>query len=286
MEKNNYFIYKITNQINNKVYIGQTKGSVKRRFSAHKRLDNPCTALRNAMNKYGRDNFTIETVDTAISKDELNNKEIYWINEYKSNNRNYGYNIAGGGKATSKLKPVICLSNNKKYNSIIECANDLNADPKMIGEVCRGNKCSHKGLKFAYLDKNNNPILNILRNAKPIKKVMCYETGIIYGSCIKASKELGLSRNAISEVAYGRTPTANGYHFFFVDEENKPIINNKILNRRARTVRVQCVETKEIYNSFVEASNITGISKECLHQAVRKGCKASGYHWIKYKEAI
>ena len=76
-------IYKITNLINQKIYIGQTIQALKRRFKQH--INN---ALRNsknlkqihlyaAMRQYGVTNFSIEAIDTANSKEELNQKEIY-----------------------------------------------------------------------------------------------------------------------------------------------------------------------------------------------------------------
>lgn len=78
-------IYKITNILNNKMYIGQTTGSLQDRFDRHKqdaisgRLD---THFARALRKYGIENFIAEIIDTATTQEELNQKEHYWIGYY------------------------------------------------------------------------------------------------------------------------------------------------------------------------------------------------------------
>lgn len=89
-------IYKITNKVNNKVYIGQTIMSINERWSNHKSCNN-CVYLKNAIVKYGCENFTIEQIDSAETLEELNEKEKYWILFYNSTNRKKGYNLRTGG---------------------------------------------------------------------------------------------------------------------------------------------------------------------------------------------
>lgn len=75
------YIYKITNTINNKVYIGQTTRTVEARFQEHL---HSCTQkskatlhLYSAMNLYGKENFKVEMIEEATSQEDLNEKEIY-----------------------------------------------------------------------------------------------------------------------------------------------------------------------------------------------------------------
>lgn len=90
-------IYKITNKLDEKVYIGQTVQTMESRLKAH--YKNPKnTYIKNALLKYGLDNFEIEQIDSAISMDELNNKEEFWIAFYDACNRDKGYNRTHGGK--------------------------------------------------------------------------------------------------------------------------------------------------------------------------------------------
>ena len=85
-------IYKITNLINNKVYIGQTIRTLQQRFNRHindAMNNNLNTHFARAIRKYGPENFAIEIIDTATSQDELTQKEQYWIGYYNSINEGY-----------------------------------------------------------------------------------------------------------------------------------------------------------------------------------------------------
>lgn len=94
------YIYKITNIINKKIYIGQTKSSIETRFKRHiYDIEHHKTKslLYDAMNKYGKENFIIEQIDIAYTSDELNEKEIYYIKTFNTQDPTIGYNICKGG---------------------------------------------------------------------------------------------------------------------------------------------------------------------------------------------
>ena len=80
-------VYKITNKINNKVYIGQTINSLEQRFNRHKNdamnhvLD---THFARAIRKYGVENFVAQVIDTAENQQDLTEKQQYWIHYYNS----------------------------------------------------------------------------------------------------------------------------------------------------------------------------------------------------------
>lgn len=92
-------IYKITNLINNKVYIGKTVRTIEQRFKRHcydaKKNPNTKNHFHRALLHYGSENFKIEQIDTAETPKELNEKEQYWINLYQS--KEFGYNMTPGG---------------------------------------------------------------------------------------------------------------------------------------------------------------------------------------------
>jgi len=95
-------IYKITNKINGKYYIGQTIHSLKNRWKSHKADMNRFDyALQRALKKYGVENFTINEIDKGDNQEELNKKECFWI-EYHNSMTPFGYNIRNGG-ANGKL---------------------------------------------------------------------------------------------------------------------------------------------------------------------------------------
>jgi group I intron endonuclease len=102
-------IYKITNTINGKIYIGQTIKSLSSRWSQHKSQTRYvskgnnrkiCRYLHSAMVKYGIDNFKIEEIDGANSQAELNYKEWLYIHKFDCIAPN-GYNLRAGGHSRS-----------------------------------------------------------------------------------------------------------------------------------------------------------------------------------------
>ncbi len=90
-------IYKITNDVNSKVYIGQTCKPLDERIAGHRNamVSGVSTHLYRAMRKYGWDKFHFEQIATAQSKSELDELEIYYIDKY--NSISAGYNMAPGG---------------------------------------------------------------------------------------------------------------------------------------------------------------------------------------------
>lgn len=103
-------IYKITNLVNKKIYIGQSS-NIEARWRAHRTrpfnnnsLDYESPLYR-AIRKYGIENFSFSIVEQCKIS-ELNDKEIYWISFYNSNDSEKGYNLTRGGQTSkpSKLK--------------------------------------------------------------------------------------------------------------------------------------------------------------------------------------
>jgi len=94
-------IYKITNKENGKIYIGQTVKTARHRFNYHFRNKN-LNGISGALTKYGKYNFILETIDEADTKEELDKKEIYWINYYDTLNKDKGYNLIEGGGQYNK----------------------------------------------------------------------------------------------------------------------------------------------------------------------------------------
>lgn len=96
--KNKIFgiIYKITNLVNGKIYIGQTTDSLNKRFQDHINKSNeilPNMAIARAIKKYGKENFIIDQIDIAYSQKELNCLEGKYIAVFKSLITENGYNI-------------------------------------------------------------------------------------------------------------------------------------------------------------------------------------------------
>ncbi len=92
-------IYKITNLINGKSYVGQTSRTLKERFIEHAKAK---THLGNAIRKYGRKNFSVEVIEECTTPEQLNEREIFWIAHFNCKHPN-GYNFTDGGEGTHGL---------------------------------------------------------------------------------------------------------------------------------------------------------------------------------------
>lgn len=97
----NGFIYKITNRVNNKVYVGQTRFTLEHRWKQHiyeskRDLSKP---LYKAIIKYGISNFYIEPLE-EVPYEKLNEREIFWIAELDTFNKGYNATKGGQGKLT------------------------------------------------------------------------------------------------------------------------------------------------------------------------------------------
>lgn len=156
-------IYKITNSINDKVYIGQTVESLKKRWNRHTWV---CTIKRNAMAitnaivKYGKENFIIEEIDKADDIEELNEKEIYYINLYKSISPN-GYNLTtGGGNRRLSEETKRKISESNKGRTISE------ETRKKLSDSHKGVKLSEETrLKMSISNKGKKPSENTIKGS-------------------------------------------------------------------------------------------------------------------------
>jgi len=97
------FIYRITNTANGKVYIGKTVGAkIEKRLNHHKCLlasnKHINKHLQAAYNKYGKDAFFYEVLETHINKEDLDDAETVAIIEHRSANADFGYNKTFGGE--------------------------------------------------------------------------------------------------------------------------------------------------------------------------------------------
>ena len=110
----NCYIYKITNSVNGKSYIGQTQNTIEERWKEHikdsKKKMVQHRPLYSAINKYGIENFSIEQIEEC-PEEILFQREIYWIEYYHTYSN--GYNATLGGEGT-------CLYNYEEISKMSE----------------------------------------------------------------------------------------------------------------------------------------------------------------------
>lgn len=101
-------IYKYTNKLNGKIYIGQTSSSLSIRDKKHLSQIEDNTYFHRALKKYGRENFDLEIVEDNILLEEIDEKEIYWIKKLNSYYKTgQGYNMTKGGKWSTSTQKIV-----------------------------------------------------------------------------------------------------------------------------------------------------------------------------------
>lgn len=168
-------IYKITNKLNNKAYVGQTKRNFEERWREYKyRTKEPDYTILRAMYKYGIDNFDFEVLEEC-SVDSLNEREKYWIEELDTFEN--GYNETSGGDACheiseeKRLKHKI-ISTEKYYsdeNHPLRKINETGANLKILQEW---NEKRMKKVRRVSDGKIYNSIADAYRDAKTNKSTM------------------------------------------------------------------------------------------------------------------
>lgn len=144
-------IYKITNKINGKMYIGQTI-HLQQRWAEHKSKAkelNPTRKLYKAMNQYGIENFSFEVIEYC-EKEDLNEREIYWINYYNSIEN--GYNMSHiqnlQGKVDYETVKQIQYELEYTKNTNKQIAEQYNVSPTWITLVNEGILWHNESLKY------------------------------------------------------------------------------------------------------------------------------------------
>lgn len=103
------YLYKITNIVNSKIYIGQTNNP-NLRWSQHKsnaKYNRGNQVITRAITKYGENNFDFEVIASCLTKENADLSEQDVILQYDCLNHLKGYNVAAGGNTTVKTKEVL-----------------------------------------------------------------------------------------------------------------------------------------------------------------------------------
>lgn len=144
------YIYKITNSINGKLYIGQTRKTIKERFQVHiKNAQKHINRyLYDAMNKYGYDNF-IPSLIEECEDSLLDEREIYWIAFYNTTDKNIGYNMTIGGDGGDTW-----TNNPHKKETSKKISENNKGKHKISSELREKLNIASKEVNTIYVDKN------------------------------------------------------------------------------------------------------------------------------------
>lgn len=301
-----YQVYKITNVINKKNYIGITTRGLQNRWKEHLSVANNQNSkdynalFKKAIRKYGIENFTIELLENCDSIEEMKQKEIFYIAKYNSyafapNGWGYNSTLGGDGLWGYGVKPVVVINPltcelEEYYNSITE-AEDFYG--RGVLECCKGYSKYHLRKIFLYYDDYKNKTIEEIQNIVDNKiNIICQLD--LKGNLIKEwdstneLKKYGYSQGNISSCCLGIRNQADGYQWCYrknlKEYLNKPV---KINHTTARKVNQYDLDGNFIrtWNSISEAANELKIQSSkitCVCKGTRN--KTGGFKWKYYEE--
>lgn len=298
MSENTYKIYKYTNLINGKIYIGQTIGDLKYRAGCNGYKYRKCPYFYNAIQKYGWDNFTVEILQDNLTRSQANELEVEYIKKFDSQNPEIGYNISDGGNTNSVLRKIVYQYDlDGKYIQEWESVSEAE---RYYNSTIDVNKRSSAGYQWKYEKfEQISPILNPNNTGKN-KKVYKYDLDgnfiCEYNSMSEAAEYNGNPNGFkhISSCCNQKRKSAMGFRWSFIlvdklsnDDKIKRIIKHKIAKINPTTN-----EIIEVFDSPSEAAqtvkdksksksqNLTDIGKHICN-CCRKGLKYTcyGYKW-------
>ena len=235
-----YKIYKYTNTINNKVYIGQTKLTLSDRAQSNGRNYRECRKFYNAIQKYGWDKFEGEILADGLTFDEANSLECFYIRLYRATEDAYGYNIESGGhysSANDETKRIISQKAKLRYRD--QTKNPMygkshsDESKRLMSEIKRGNlnpmfgkhwsdkqrlMCNNTGKHLKLSDERLREMSKWAtelghRNAK---KIRCIEDDILFESLTAAAEYYSVNIATLCGQLKGKQKTCRGRHFEYI----------------------------------------------------------------------
>jgi len=217
------YIYKHTNKINGKVYIGQTTRNPQNRWSNGRGYTNDKRKLTspfaNAIIKYGWDNFKHEII-CEVENDKLDELEKYYISFYKSNIKEFGYNCESGGNKNKKLSKETKEKLSKSHKGKGHCCSEETRKKLSILRTGKGNPMyGVRGEKHPNYGKKRpsfyKAVVMLDLNSNFIKEFDSIKDVTIYLNSIGVEAK-GLSH--ISAVCKGKRKQTYGYKWMYKED--------------------------------------------------------------------
>lgn len=159
------YIYKITNDINNKIYIGKTNLSIDKRFKEHirdsKKELKEQRPLYKAFNKYGIEHFKIEVIEEC-SPINASIRESYWIDYFNSYHN--GYNATKGGDGKNLFNHEEILNYLLIHPYPVEVAAKFNCSSDLVRQIAQQNNIKVYNLGNEQLKKKSKSIAQYTLN--------------------------------------------------------------------------------------------------------------------------
>ncbi|MBO5711413.1 MAG: GIY-YIG nuclease family protein [Acholeplasmatales bacterium] len=282
------YIYKITNKITSKNYVGLTTRTIQHRWKQHlyNALNYPHLTFKlyNSMRKYGVENFDIELIEEIDTFEELVQREQFWINYYDSVNNGYNMTLGGEGNLKHSYEHIYNLWEEGLMQH--EIAANLNISLSSVREILWG---------YSGYNKNESFRRRAMFNSKKVIQFDLYGKKVKeYNSLKDAADSIGRNPSGIT-LCCNHAPnhlTAGGFIWLWEDEADTIIewvnkITQDPSSRRSipelqRVVQLDaCGNILNIFKNAKEAAQACGRDHDRHIGDCCKGKKKTcfGYQW-------
>ena len=298
-----YIVYKATNKINGKIYVGKTYNFEKRKKEHIYDIDNDIPFHR-ALKKYGIDNFEWEIIDTGIDDKEIIEKEIYWIKKLNScihfqNSNGYNITLGGDGGTSWNSRPVLQFDLSGNYiNEYMSCAHasaETGVNAHCISH-CANRKAERAGqFQWRFKDECKESKIAPYKKADSCRKrsiIQLDQSGkyiSTFSSITEASIKTGLCRSNISSCLTQKSHRCGGFQWIYKEDyDSRKDYSFKGI--QAGNGIVQLNDNWEIINYFPNCSEAarylgepTKVHKQ-IHKALKLNKRCRGFYWRKYDD--
>jgi group I intron endonuclease len=210
----NRLVYKVTNKETKEVYVGITTKSIEDRKKDHlkKSKKGKTYAFQHAIATYGSEAFKWEQIDTALTKDDLAQKEKDYILEYNSKEQGYNSDSGGGIQKTVYQYDVSTRMLVNKYSSLSVAGATVNLNKQDLSKVCLSVNKLSKGSIWSY--SSTYPI-GIKDNRRKVVQQLTLEGEFIneFKSVSEASKQTDCNKTSIAKVCRGERNCSGGFYW-------------------------------------------------------------------------
>jgi len=224
-------IYKITNIINGKFYLGSSNDCHQRwieHLSDLRRNKHHSIHLQRAWNKYGEKNFIHEIIEVVNNVEDILNREQYWLDKLQPFHRDNGYNICSvagktiGFKHSDKTKKLLS-DKGKGLKRTEETKKRISEGHKGINTWTKGMKQSEEHIEKRVKNRRGVPLSDDIKDKMSIKVLMFNKDNQLlkeYFSISSAQKD-GFDPSAIVKCCKGKLKTYKGYKWMYKSEYEK-----------------------------------------------------------------
>lgn len=248
----NYYgiVYRATNKVNGKVYVGITTTALSKRIKGHiSSGNNPKKVYKfqRAIRKYGIDSFAFDIIVECLSKEDLCASEVFYINLYQASSQDNGYNLTSGGEGgthfSEESKQKLRISHlGRKHAEETKLAISAALIGRKVSEETRQKQSLAKKGKHG---GENAPMYGKHHSEETKQRMSKSHTGLkrspenttrkavqqldkegnileSFSSLKEASLKCSVSISGISSACSGRIKTCGGFIWRFKNEEDQP----------------------------------------------------------------